>query len=102
MGRRTHFLKTLAPYYDAVKAGMKTFEVRKDDRGFQKGDRVVLVRTTGHYSRDKSIIYDAENGKYVSDKLEFDIGWVLTGGQFGLEPGFVAFSLATPTEPDDG
>ena len=42
---RTHNLKTVACYWDEVKAGNKTFEIRDDrDRSFQKGDRVELVR----------------------------------------------------------
>ena len=33
----THELKTLPKYFDAIVVGEKTFEVRRDDRGFQKG-----------------------------------------------------------------
>lgn len=39
-----HVLKTLPDYFDAVARGEKTFEVRRDDRGFQKGDILVLHR----------------------------------------------------------
>ena len=38
-----HFLKILPEYYDAVKRGEKTFEVRFNDRGFEKGDVLVLA-----------------------------------------------------------
>lgn len=37
-----HALKVVAPYFDALADGSKTFEVRRNDRGFQKGDTLVL------------------------------------------------------------
>lgn len=33
-----HHLKLDSHYFDAVASGDKNFEVRRDDRGFQKGD----------------------------------------------------------------
>ncbi|KEJ91115.1 DUF3850 domain-containing protein [Synergistes jonesii] len=36
--QQTHHLKLDKYYWDAVKSGDKPFEVRKNDRGFQKGD----------------------------------------------------------------
>lgn len=45
----THELKTLPQYWDAVQRGEKTFEVRRDDRGFQKGDVLELVRHYGGF-----------------------------------------------------
>lgn len=41
-----HTLRTFAEYWDAVFAGDKTFEVRKDDRGFNVGDYLELIRTS--------------------------------------------------------
>ena len=36
-----HELKTWPNYFEAIKAGDKTFEIRNNsDRGFQKGDRI--------------------------------------------------------------
>jgi len=37
-----HFLKTWAEYFEAVKSGNKTFEVRVNDRDFKVGDILVL------------------------------------------------------------
>ena len=37
-----HVLKTWTTYFNAVVSGGKNFEVRKDDRGFQKGDILCL------------------------------------------------------------
>ena len=38
MSRQRHFLKTLPEYYMAVENGIKTFEVRFNDRGYKVGD----------------------------------------------------------------
>ena len=96
MARReiiTHELKTEDRYFDAVKRGEKTFEVRKNDRAFQTGDIVTLIRI----ERDKF------NGGWMESRdpirntkttVTYKIGWVLQGGQFGIEPGYCVFSLA--------
>lgn len=38
----THELKTNPLYFEAVRNGTKTFEVRRNDRGFKVGDRLLL------------------------------------------------------------
>lgn len=38
----THELKILKSFADAVYSGDKTFEIRENDRGFQKGDKVIF------------------------------------------------------------
>ena len=87
-----HKLKTLAQYWDAVERGDKSFEVRKDDRGFQKGDLVELIRLHEEYPRNIEL---GEHGRprFV---LVRRIKWVLTGGQFGIEPGYVVLQLEAP------
>lgn len=42
-----HELKILPEYFEAVVSGCKTFEVRKDDRGFQAGDYLLLREYEG-------------------------------------------------------
>lgn len=39
---KTHNLKTWPEYYQKVLDGTKTFELRKDDRGFKVGDELCL------------------------------------------------------------
>lgn len=39
---REHVLKVSPDYFDALYDGSKTFEVRRNDRGFQRGDTLVL------------------------------------------------------------
>lgn len=41
--RRNHTLKTWPIPFEAVWQGVKTFEVRRDDRGFAVGDRLRLI-----------------------------------------------------------
>jgi hypothetical protein len=90
-----HTLKTLGTAWDAIKSGEKRFEVRRNDRFFQRGDIVVLrkLHEDGrHYATD----YSAES-KYAALDLKFKIGWMLQGGQFGIEPGYIVFQLETTT-----
>ena len=54
----THELKCISPYFEAVQIGDKKFEIRKDDRCFQKGDKVILRH------------YDQEHCCYVPDSVE--------------------------------
>lgn len=50
----THELKVLPEYFNAISTGEKTFELRKDDRGFQVGDKLVLREwdTNGYSGRE--------------------------------------------------
>jgi murein L,D-transpeptidase YafK len=79
----THELKTLAPFWDAVDRGDKNFEVRRDDRGFQRGDILRLYRITE----------PDETGWGRNAKIDRQITYILTGGQFGIEPGYVVLGL---------
>jgi hypothetical protein len=81
-----HRLKTLPPYWDAVASGDKTFEVRRDDRGFKKGDVVILQRLRSFLSFDASRSFD---GQILRKRIRY----VLTGGQFGIEAGYVVLGL---------
>lgn len=76
---KTHDLKILPEFYQAVKKGEKTFEVRKNDRDFKKYDVIILRE------------WDEKNytGKWIAKK----IGYILPGGQFGIEEGYVVLGL---------
>lgn len=77
-----HVLKTVAKCWDAVAAGEKKFEVRKNDRFFQKGDIVRLRKLTD------AGYYETPPGRsFGTMDMDFKIGWTLQGGQFGIEPG---------------
>ena len=90
-----HVLKTWPAFFDAVQRGEKSFEVRRDDRGFQKGDVLVLQRTESN-SAYSSV--DVDYGGNVSHEIRRRIAYVLTGGQFGIQPGYVVMALEPLTE----
>lgn len=99
---KTHTLKVEHEYMDDLKSGAKLFEVRRDDRGFQKGDKLILCRY-GKCRQSISGSYGYMNhaGRVVSsyptsesvDRITRKIKYVLTGGQFGVEPGYVVLGL---------
>ena len=93
-----HNLKTLPAYFDAVKRGEKTFEVRRDDRGFQKGDTLVLQRLNEKYNTHL-VEMDFTDPNKVKHELRFRVGYILTGGQFGIEPGYVVMALVPLDNP---
>ena len=94
--------------FRAARDGRKTFEVRKDDRAFQAGDLVTLEyyveplvplspgAAPGSWGAAPSL--PATPGDDLS-RITFQIGFVLRGGQYGIEPGYVAFSLVPIDEP---
>jgi hypothetical protein len=80
-----HVLKVWPAYWDALKSGDKTFEVRRDDRGFQRGDILALRR------------WHVQSGAFMDDyecAIRKRVSYVLTGGQLGIAPGYVVMGLA--------
>ncbi|EJL36575.1 hypothetical protein PMI01_00950 [Caulobacter sp. AP07] len=87
MASQTHRLKPSPTYFRAIQSGEKTFEVRRDDRGFQKGDLLHLVEY------DPAIIAAlALTGRSITKRISY----VLTGGQLGIESGYVVLGLVDP------
>lgn len=41
---KQHQLKTLPEYYEALRTGVKKFEIRKNDRDFKVGDVLLLFK----------------------------------------------------------
>ena len=76
---KTHKLKLQQPFFDDVYYNRKEFEVRKNDRNYKVGDRLLLVE------------FPTENKKYKY--VQKDIKYILEGGQFGIEEGYVVFGL---------
>ncbi len=80
-----HDLKLNDRYFDAVTNAVKTFEVRKDDRGFRVGDTLVLHRVN-------------DQGEYItaystpsltaskSDIVEVIVTYILTSSDFSPIP----------------
>ena len=77
----THTLKSLPHYFHAIRRKEKNFDVRRDDRGFQKGDTVILRE------------WDPKFLRFVGNDEHRKIKYILAGGQFGIEPGFVVLGF---------
>lgn len=79
---RIHELKTWPQFFDAIVDGTKTFELRKDDRGFQVGD-VLHLRE-----------YDIANGKYTGRQLCRIVLYKLNAASFsGIKKGYCILGL---------
>lgn len=85
---KTHDLKTWPSYFEAVRRGEKTFEVRKNDRDFARGDELILSE------------WDPASlgcvGSFTGRELATIITYVLPGGQFGIEAGHCVIGFAKP------
>jgi len=83
---RTHKLKTWPEMFDAILDGSKPFEVRRDDRSFTVGDKLVLEEW------DPSKRGFSEVG-YTGRTIEKTITFKLPGGRFGIDPCFCVLGL---------
>ena len=83
MAYRVHELKIDKNYADSVHFGDKNFEVRLNDRGFQKGDIIRFKPLTVNGTIDtRHLLYNRE----------YEITYVL-GSFIGLAQGYVAFGI---------
>lgn len=78
---QVHHLKTWPDVFEDVIAGRKPFEVRKDDRGYQVGDWLVLEE------------WSPETKEYTGRACDAEVTYLLRGGQFGIEAGYVVMTL---------
>lgn len=76
-----HELKLWKMYFDEVFMGYKTFEIRKNDRDFKKGDTLILKE------------WDSFRQVYTGRQLARKVTFILEGGSFGLEEGYVIMSI---------
>ena len=72
MSKQHHHLKCETEYYNAHETGIKSFELRKNDRDYKVYDMVYLHETV--------------NGIKTGRKLQGkEIKYVLYGGEYGLD-----------------
>ena len=75
-----HELKILPQYFEEVKNGNKTFELRKDNRDYKVGDTLRLLET--------------ENEQYTGRECNKTIVYILKDVEkYGLMKGFVILAM---------
>lgn len=77
-----HDLKTWPAYWPALESGAKTFEIRRNDRGFQPGDTLNLRE------------WDPDTELYSGRTLQRRVNYVLRDAeQFGLQSGYTILGM---------
>lgn len=81
-----HTLKLNDRYFDAVANGIKTFEIRKDDRGFRVGDVLRLYRVN-----DEGMFTPGSQ----THPIFVVVRYILTHADFpaGIPEGYVVMSI---------
>ncbi len=76
-----HSVKIYPEYFQLLKDGIKNFEVRLNDRNYQVTQQIIFKE------------FDPATNSYTGNLLMREIKFVLYGGQFGIEPGYVVLEL---------
>lgn len=76
-----HRIKLQKEFADAVLSGDKCFEIRENDRGYQKGDKVQFKVMDGSF----------EAYSHPLNEIIYEITYVISG--WGLKNGFVIFGI---------
>ena len=79
---RTHILKIVFSAADLVITGEKTFEIRKNDRLYQRGDFIRFYAVDGD---------GITKASHCINEMEYEITCVISG--FGLKKGYVALGI---------
>ena len=88
-----HFLKLNDRFFDAVANGIKTFEIRKNDRDYKVGDTLVLKEVNDD---GKRLTYADHNlGINLDYEIKVAVTYILTHEDFpdGVPEGYVAMSI---------
>ena len=87
-----HKLKLNAAYYDDSASGIKTFEIRKNDRNYQVGDVLEL----------REWVWSAleEKGAYTGEVHWKIITYILDDEEY-LHDGYVCLALSPIAEPQE-
>ena len=78
---KVHDLKCWPEPFEALIRGVKTFEVRKNDRNFSTGDFLRLAE------------WDPETREYTGREADVFVPYVLFGPAFGLPAGMVVMAV---------
>lgn len=93
-----HVLKIDFDFFRLVDTGLKSFDLRPDDRDFQVDDVVVfqeIVFTHGHEGRNDYV--------YTGEMTSKRITYILRNAErYGLKPGFCCLALERVAVPQPG
>lgn len=87
---KVHKVKIYESYADAVLSGEKTFEIRYNDRGYQKGDRLKF-----EVLGDGSLL----RVSHGLNEKEYEITYVHSG--LGMENGYVVLAIQAVKEVEE-
>lgn len=92
----THILKVVPPYFEHLLDGTKTFELRRNDRGFQRGD--VLILWEYNPTEEAQPCQDYDCGECEHRAVRASVGFVYTGDprhdlRDGIPAGWAVLSL---------
>lgn len=91
-----HILKTWPNAFAAVKDGRKRFEWRKDDRGFEVGDVLVLGLYDPNGDADPWFAAGVENGRVESIRVRVSY---IARGLFEIPHGYCIMSITLEEKP---
>ncbi|WP_080058317.1 DUF3850 domain-containing protein [Spirosoma aerolatum] len=77
---KKHFLKCWLEEFDAIVAGKKRFDLRKNDRDYQVGDVLILAK------------YDQYKKKFLPGYVAVEVTYVVDS-KFGMKDGYCAMSF---------
>jgi hypothetical protein len=83
-----HELKCWRQFFHEITAGVKTFEIRRNDRGFQLDDTLHLRE------------YDRFDKSYTGEECSVKVTYILYGDFEGLQPGYVAMGIRLMDEEE--
>lgn len=98
-GARVHELKTWPVWFADLASRSKGFEVRRDDRGFENGDWLVLREwSPGDVGLSRDPAPEGYTGRRLIRRIQYVLrGWAAT--EVGVQEGFCVLGLA-PSEED--
>jgi hypothetical protein len=80
-GPLLHHLKTWPEFYTAIAKNEKTFDIRRDDRGFKVGDFLMLCE------------YLVQSKTFTGHIQFVEVTYILKGVQWGIMDGFAILGL---------
>lgn len=87
--KKTHKLKTYPEYFEGLYYGIKTFEVRREDRDYEVGDTLVLEE------------YEPNHSCYTGRSVVREISHILRDTRF-VPPGYCILSLRAVPKNEGG